>query len=59
LLVVIINKAKQMSLLVMGNYLWCNLPVWCTCINYSIRRVCNLRPAGQMQYNKLDFYAGH
>jgi len=25
---------------VIGNYLWCNLPVWCscrTCINYSVR----------------------
>jgi len=28
---------------VIGNYLWCNLPVWCscrTCINYSIRQGC-------------------
>jgi len=27
----------------MRNYLWCNLPVWCscrTCINYSIRQGC-------------------
>jgi len=22
-------------------------------------RGCNMRPAGQMQYNKVDFYAGH
>jgi len=21
--------------------------------------VCNLRPAGQMQYSRVDFYAGH
>jgi len=28
---------------VIGNYLWCNLPVWCscrTCINYSVRQGC-------------------
>jgi len=27
----------------MGNYLWCNLPVWCscrTCTNYSVRQGC-------------------
>jgi len=49
---------------VIGNYSLCNLPVWCSCricISYSIRQRCPtcLQPAGQTQYNKLDFYAGH
>ena len=62
MLVVIINKAKQLSLLVMWLEiiydvinLFDVIAVLASTIVYN--RV--VQPSGQVQFNKVDFYAGH
>jgi len=37
------SETNTVSCDVLGIYLWCNLPAWCscrTCINYSMRQEC-------------------